>query len=417
MLGHDQSGISVTRLLVAGGLFFLPYMFLRPATILFTLSDSLFVLGALFLFAGRGVSLSPFGSLTPYWYAGVTLMLGALLISSIAHDAADRWLSVAMQYAFSFVCLPMILLNGNRERWLSFVRAFVAGVVIMEILTFSILIYYDWSFEALRGRFGPEFLTGMGRVSGFLGGANLHSAMLCMCLPFVFYLRATRKMPLPVFAIAVGLICAGVFYSASFTGFITLFVVTVAFVVIGRVRIPIRLAAGLTAMVVAYFGLGAPTPSAFEKRVGPALRSIDLEQAGTFGARVDLITEAWTMADKTMVIGVGADQYRLMSEFDAPVHNSYMLLWVEGGFPALVGWLAILGILGLGGVLIRRQSPLDAAVGLSVFAVFLIFSVTAAHMYARVWIAPVLLALAPAFSRLHALAPAENSRGLAGKSA
>jgi hypothetical protein len=91
-----------------------------------------------------------------------------------------------------------------------------------------------------------------------------------------------------------------------------------------------------------------------------------------------------------------------------------MLVWVEGGFPALIGWVTLLLVLGFGALLIRRERPLDAAVGLCVLAVFIIFSFTSAYMYARVWVAPVILALGPAFARAHQLQPMRNTKGWVG---
>lgn len=414
MLSIGGSAITWPRFFAAGALFFLPYMFLRPASLLFTLSDGFFVLAGLMMLFGRGLPTSPFGGLTPYWYGSVALMLGALLISSVAHDSGVRWLSVAVQYAFSLVALPAILLINDRARWLLLVRAFVAGVIVMEILTFGILYYYNWDYEALRGKFGPEFLTGMRRVSGFLGGANLHAAMLCMTLPFVFYLRGSGLMSRPVFALAIGLICAGVFYSASFTGFVTLVLVAGMFLIIGRVRISPQFAIGIAVLAAAYVAAGSPVPKTFEKRVGGAIENLDMDEAGSFTDRLDLIKEAWAMADDSMLIGIGVDRYRTLNQLQTPVHNSYMLLWVEGGFPTLVGWVSVLMILGFGALMIRRERPLDAAVGLSVLAVFIIFSAASAHMYARVWVAPVILALGPAFARAQQLEPIRNTRGWVG---
>jgi O-antigen ligase len=414
MLTIGGARITWPRFLAASALFFLPYMFLRPASLLFTLSDALFLLAGVALVLGRGAPVSPFGALTPYWYAGVGLMLGALLISSVAHSSEGRWLSVAGQYAFSLLALPAILLISDRARWLLLVRAFVAGIVVMEILTFGILYYYDWDYETLHGKFGPEFLTGMGRVTGFLGGANLHSAVLCMALPFVFYLRGSGLMSRLVFALSVGLICAGVFYSASFTGFVTLVLVAGLFLVVGRVRISPQFAAGVAAIAFAYIAAGAPVPGAFEKRVGGAIQDMDIEEAGTFTHRLDLMKEAWAMADESMLVGIGVDRYRTLNQLQTPVHNSYMLVWVEGGFPALIGWVTLLLVLGFGALLIRRERPLDAAVGLCVLAVFIIFSFTSAYMYARVWVAPVILALGPAFARAHQLQPMRNTKGWVG---
>jgi O-antigen ligase len=395
-----RSRLELSLLLVAAGFFFLPYMNLRPKTLLFTFSDLLFLLSAsVFLLRAR-LSIAPFGSWTPVWLISVVMLIGGLLISSLANNATDRWLSVGAQYAFSLLILPMVFAVSTWARWTTLARALVLGVIGMEILTFSILNYYGWDYEAISSRYGNDFYTGVGRVSGFIGGANLHAAVLCMTIPFVYYLRLIGKLPLPIFLVAIAAIGAGVFYSASVTGFASMILVSGIFVVLSRIRISPKFIAGAAAAAAVFVLSGAPMPKAFDKRVGSALESGKIEDAGTYADRAELIKEAWEMANESMVIGIGVDNYRKESIHKMPVHNIFMLLWVEGGLVAVMGWLGIIGVLGVAGVTMLRRRPLDAALALSVLAVLVIYSIAAPHMYARVWMAPVLLAAAPVFARL-----------------
>ncbi len=399
-LTQVRGRVEASLLLVAAGFFFLPFMNLRPDSVLFTFSDLLFLLSAVALMLRERLTISPFGSMTPFWYLSVALLIGGLLVSSIFSDATARWLSVSSQYAFSLLLLPMIVAVGVWANWITLARAFVFGMVGMEILTFAILNYYGWDYQKIRPIYGPEFLTGAGRVSGFIGGANLHAALLCMCMPFVYYLRSTGKMSFPVFVMAAGALITGVFYSASATGFGSLIIVSLTFLALSRVRISPQFLAAVATAAAVFVLAGAPLPKAFDKRVGSALESGQIEEAGTFADRVELIDEAWEMANKSLLVGIGADNYRNVSDYRMPVHNAYLLLWVEGGTFAILGWLGLLGVLVFGGLATLRRRPLDAALALSVLAVFLIFSIAAPHMYARVWFAPALLAVAPAFQRL-----------------
>jgi O-antigen ligase len=103
------------------------------------------------------------------------------------------------------------------------------------------------------------------------------------------------------------------------------------------------------------------------------------------------------MVEGTTFVGIGVDQYREVSADKAPVHNIYLLLWAEGGLFALAGWVALLVILAMGALAARRTDKLAAALGLSVLSTFIIFSNAAPHMYARMWVVPLLLAMSPAF--------------------
>src|SRR3546814_1492658 len=75
---------------------------------------------------------------------------------------------------------------------------------------------------------------------------------------------------------------------------------------------------------------GYQLPEVFQGRVGGAIESGDMSQAGTYTGRMDLIREAWGIVEDTMIVGLGVDQYRTISFADTPVHNMYLLLWAEG---------------------------------------------------------------------------------------
>ena len=91
-----------------------------------------------------------------------------------------------------------------------------------------------------------------------------------------------------------------------------------------RVALVVAVAAGL------FIASGAPLPETFQERVGGAVGSGDLSQAGTFVNRSELIEEAWTFAEGNILIGMGVDRYRELSNHDNPVHNLYLLIWNEG---------------------------------------------------------------------------------------
>src|SRR3546814_16856122 len=108
---------------------------------------------------------------------------------------------------------------------------------------------------------------------------------------------------------------------------------------------------------------------------------------------MDLIREAWGIVEDTMIVGLGVEQYRTISFADTPVHNMYLLLWAEGGLLALLGWLLLMTISALVAIGVYQYDRQAAALGLSVLATFLIFSTASPHMYARVWLVPLMLAL------------------------
>ena len=97
--------------------------------------------------------------------------------------------------------------------------------------------------------------------------------------------------------------------------------------------------------------------------------------------------------ERILIVGLGADQFRERSVQEAPVHNLYLLLWVEGGLLAVAGWVMFSGVGVLLWFAIRRAGGDKyalAAVATTV-VVFLTIAMFNAHMYARYWTAPVFL--------------------------
>lgn len=378
------------------GVFLAPYISWRPSVILFTTSDALFVLGVVLIIAAHRMPLRPFGQLTPYWLLGVTAMLGGLFVGSIVNGSPDRWLIAGAQYLFSFVLLPIVLMGHGPQRTFVLAKALLAGVVCMELFGSAAYFAYGGSYEELQ-RFGYEFVTGAGRLSAFLADANWNAAVIAMALPFAYYLRVKRRISAATFAVAVTILLVGLMLTASVTGTSSSLLATLLFVLVARIRPSFRLIFSGVLAVAFLFSAGYTLPKAFENRIAPALEAGDLTQAGTFVGRSELIQEAWSMVDDHIVIGLGVDQYREVSEDKAPVHNLYLLLWAEGGLISLIGWLSMISILAARAVRTIRQDRAAAALGLSVLLTFIIFSNAAPHMYARVWMVPLLLAMAPCF--------------------
>ncbi len=388
-----------STLMLAAGAFFVGYQDFRPFEILFTYSDVFFTLGGFILLLEHGINLRPFGSFTTLWFLFVGMLLTALLISSALNGVIGRWPIVASQYAFAYLALAGVLIPRDPARWRALALAFLAGIVAMEIITFAYYFYYNGDYGELTRIFSRRFLSGSGRLGAFVGDSNYHAALVASTLPFLYFFTAKRWIPRWAAAIALGILGAALVYTASNTGLAAAALASIVFVAAGRIRLRPAYFAAAAVAVLGFILSGSPLPRAFEARVAPALATGNIEEAGTFLGRADLMKEAWDIADGTMLLGLGVDQYREASRDSAPVHNSFLLLWTEGGFPALVGWVGIISVLGACSVVALRRRPLDAALGLAVLSIFCIFSMASPHMYARIWMTPVLLAIGSCFVR------------------
>lgn len=402
-LDSASIGWAASAPILAVAVFLAPYIAWRPGAILFTISDMFFVLGAFLIALAHRMPLRPFAYLTPYWLLALAVMLGGLYLGSIINGDPLRWAILAGQYLFSLALLPILLMRHDRRRTFMLFKAFVAGVGCMELFGSALYFAYGGQWEPLQ-RFGPDFVTGGGRLSAFLADANWNAAMIAMAIPFVYYLRIAGQLGQMLFASTLTILLIGLALTASVTGMVSAVLATTIFLVAGKVRPPMRLFAAGGAAFALLIASGYALPRAFQTRIVPALESGELAQAGTYLGRVELIEEAWDMTSNAIVVGIGADQFRNVSVVQQPVHNLYLLLWVEGGLASLIGWLWMMGILAVGAIWALRHDRLVAALALSVFATFLIYSAASPHMYARQWIVPLLLAMAPVFAIMGQLA-------------
>ena len=381
------------------GVFFASFQEFRPADILLTYSDIAFVLAAALIFVSRGFYISYFGSYTPAWHSFFALMIGALFVNSIFNDAETEWFTVTLQYAACYILLPMLLLGSVGGRWQTIALAFVIGVLAMEIIAFGIYQYYDGDYDKLRA-IAPQFSSGTGRWGAFGGNPNRHAAIIAMTLPLLYYLRTTRVFPALGFYIGVVVLAVALVFTASNSGVFATAIGTMVFLLVGGLRVRFHhIVAGLVGVMIIVVAQ-PPLPTVFQSRVAPVFESGNLADAGTFSSRLSLAEEAWDFIREDPLTGVGVDQYREVSSHGLPVHNSHLLLWVEGGILALIGWIGMLGVLFTIILFSARRYRLERALAFSVLTIFLVFSMASAHMYARVWMLPVLLAIAPLLARV-----------------
>lgn len=373
------------------GVFFFCFHLWRVGDVNITLSDLLFVT-VIFLELGLSrLNGMPFGALTPLWLASLVVMLTGLMLGSFFHGDMTRWLIVAAQYLFSYMLLPMVLIR-DRATLRPLIITLIVAMVAMESV--GIAGYYFLSgYEQATAIFGRDFITGGRRLGAMVGDANWNSAVIAMTLPFVMYAASQRMISSAAALIAATVLLWAIMLAASFTGFCAAMMAMGAMAVAGRMYPSPKLLVLAALLVAGLFASGYQMPDIFAKRVAPALQEGSLDSAGTYDDRADLIVEAWKHAEHTAIIGMGVDEYRKFSSFGQPVHNMYMLELAEGGILALAGWLGIVGMLILIPLTRLARHRLEASLCLAVIMVFLIFTIASPHMYARLWMVPVLLSL------------------------
>ena len=145
-----------------------------------------------------------------------------------------------------------------------------------------------------------------------------------------------------------------------------------------------------------------------------AYTSGNVSEAGTYISRVELIKEAIDMIadERIIVVGIGADQFRERSVQNAPVHNLYLLLWVEGGMLAVIGWVLFSGVGVLLWYAIRKAggSQNALAVVATVVAVFLTIALFVHICTRRYWTLPVFLCFGLGLTQLKRVESSDDLR-------
>jgi hypothetical protein len=381
----------ILALLLGFGSFFMSWHIVRIGAINLTLSDVAFA-GCLVLLAVRGrLNPMPLGEFTHVWILGLTLLLGGMLLGSMIHGDPVRWLVVAGQYLFAYLLLPMVLMSQDRAMLRRYLLYYALGVAASQ--TIAITASFFFTFRDTSDLLGWDFITGLGRIGAFSGNANWNAACIGFALPIL--LNAYQHSRIGAKA---ALLCAvpliwGLFATASVTGLAATSLAMLLYFGAGTPAMLLRFGLPLALLGGIYVGTGMPLPAAFEQRVGSALSTGNLNEAGTFEGRSALAKEAWKAADRTILVGLGADGFRRASVHGMPVHVLPLLILTEGGIWSALGLAVMIATLAAATLRMLGGDRSDAAMAIAILTVFVVFMFAMPHMYARLWIGPLILAL------------------------
>lgn len=382
--------------------FFASFGILRLPNILLTLSDILFFSAACLLFSTIRVPRDPFGPATNAFLLFLGLLITGFLVSSVFASVPERALVYIVQFAFAYGVLAYVITAESYETIVSLVKWYLAGLFIGLVIA----LYWFWTEPT------PNiFVSGAGRLMGMSGGPNGQSALIGLSMPLLLYLWMKERWPVFVLVPVLLTMLYSLLATSSNSGLIAAFAAFFFFfILVLTLKRFVRVAGALAvaAPLFIYYGLDY-LPQTFHDRVLSAVTSGNIEQAGTFSIRVDLITEGLDILDDTIFLGIGADQFRVFSVYNLPVHNAYILLWTEGGMISLIAWLGmIMTIVVLGLSAWRnKDSRLEGVTAATTAITLLVVAISVTHLYPRAWTAPLILAQALVVTRfrLQALQP------------
>jgi O-antigen ligase len=401
---------AIERAFLYAGVFLAPYATLRFSDLFFTFSDLFFCLSLFLLFIGGRIWSKPLGEATPLWIIAFTLMFVGLMIGSLFYNSPDRGLIVTAQYLFAYIFLMVILIRDEPKEAYRLAAIFLVSIILIDlhgIITFYFIGYVPGE--------GKSVVTGGRRLATLLRNPNLAAAMNALTLPILLFFWSTGRIKAYVALPVLALFLLTVILTSSNSGlFVTLVCLTVFTALISTPKLLLRLALGVGILfaVVAGFGSKDLLPKTFQTRVLGALSSGDISEAGTFLSRAALMEEALQMISDQQIklVGIGADQFRERSVQAVPVHNLYLLLWVEGGLLALIGWIMFSAIGVLRGFTLYKAGGDKRALAaiITTVVVFLTIALFNPHMYARYWTIPIFLCCGLSLAQLRRAAKRER---------
>lgn len=375
-------------------IFLSPFLNLRTDYGFFTLSDALYVVGFVVLLLRRRLNAYPLARLTWLWFITFALVVVGLHASSTLAGDPGRGILLTLQYSFCFVLLPLVLMHDDEDEAYRRILVLVAGTLAVDV--HGIIVFHTVGYTP-----DSRVVTGGLRLATLIGNANLAGCLNAMMIINVLWLRSVGRMSLKTVVVCFAVMVYAIVLSSSNTALIAAVLGTASFVALNfRPRQVFKMLPLLMLPAIILLAGGADyLPAAFQRRVLTALDSGDLSEAGTFVDRTYLMVEAWNIinAREITFLGIGADQFRVLSVQSAPVHNAFLILWVEGGLFSLAGWLVLSGF---GAILWALALRMGVARGSreAVFANFVVLAIVSSaspHLYARLWFTAVLLVLQP----------------------
>lgn len=395
--------------LLRAAIFLAPFRALHLPGIYLTASDAMFAV-ALIARLSRAVPLAPFGPATNLWMLGLVMLGGGLMLGSIVNGDAQRGVIVTAQYYFAFFFIPLAIMRRSHEVAMSLVRT--AGWSILVLCLIGLIAFLLDYRDPSRSQFG--LVTGNGRTTSLSVNANGLASQIALYVPVVLALILTGAARLWAGALALAILLITLITTSSNSGLLATTVAIAIFVLaISSLRVLLRVSVLATVALAVIVLWGEHfLPAIFIERVFSALVSGEVASAGTFDERFELMKEALSLIEHNWLIGMGADQYRQHSHHDLPVHNTYLLLFNEGGLIAFVGLFCILLAGAFAAFLSRAKKHRSVLFGatLGSLGALMVVMVAYTHVYQRNLLVPILVLLTVALAH-------QSSRAARGEAA
>jgi len=373
-----------------------------PVSIADALLILLFMSLLLEAFSGKKIGIAAHSIVIVWLISGCFVVIG-LLVSNLLHSVGSlSSFSRIAQYAFSYLLVPITLAvlfqrTPAEQALLWCVWGFFASAAI-AVATAML------SPDLYRGLVEVGFFPVEDRVGGFVGPNGL-AKTIALLTPYLLWKISTERSYPVKYTVVFLVFALGVIGAASVAG-VSAFGVAMVLTLLAFPRATLRLIVPVTIVSVVF--VAVPLSALTNEKVAASLERLSKawEMGGVVGSpsydiRTWLVEEAKGFIEESPLIGIGAGRYEHLSLFGIQVHNTYLLLWCEGGIVALMGFLtfatlpAVHAILGrVFSILLSRKVSSAAPhvpLLLIVSVIFCMNAFTNTNSFSRFTVVPFLL--------------------------
>jgi len=381
----------LSSIMICFGLFFSGFHSFRVVpSFNFFLSDLLLVLGFVVLGLKRNGPARmeiPKFLITPVWILSTMLFTLGFAISAIVNGNPEKFFGVTFQYAFSYLFLFLVLFNAMLHGFKKPLKAYLGGVAAVCALGIAVKIF---------GLNLPGIvISTKGRMSSTLTNPNALARFIALSFPLLLYAWNKKVFTQPYIIAITTCSLIGLMNTGSFGGIANFSIGAMSFyLLLPGIKRKIKMliiSLSIGVVIVALFGV----PAILEERVLPVILAGNYSDAGSANMRAALNVEALEIIGRTPLIGVGPQEYASNSAYGLNVHNTWLIIWAEGGLLSICGWALILAIV-FRYLYLGWRSPtskIEGATGLSVLNAFIFSSFTGTHAYNRYLVLPLVISL------------------------
>ena len=340
------------------GAFLTPFSTLRITSKLnISLADTCLIVAGIIigidqLIIRRNLKLRLNNKYSYYWYLSGTLILIGLAISDTFSTSPKISDIVAeyTQYAFVYFYLAWLVSSLQKTIVAKLLLSLILGYTAAAAISSSLFLWNPGTYMLLRN---IGFFVLSVRLSPFMN-PNTFAKNMALIIPILILLGRKLGLGIILKTIIIIILMISTFLTASIGGLATLSI-TFALVLIYSLLhsrrylislfvfllVALLLLSGLLSSLLS-ITLELPFMEVFNRRVFPAIISGNIYEAGSFSQKTWLMSEGIRLISENPIIGVGTRQFMDIVSENVTMHNTYLLLWVEGGMLSFIGFAVLL---------------------------------------------------------------------------